>query len=95
MFETVAGKLRHGAPIRSQTIGALVGEGVIAQGLGEIQAAHPDLDVGSYPFFRQGKYGASFVIKGTDPARIDAAAVALRSLIRSLGAEPIEGELPE
>jgi molybdenum cofactor synthesis domain-containing protein len=95
MFETIAGTLRHGAPIRSCTIGALVGEGIIAQGLGDIQAAHPDLDLGSYPFFRQGKYGASFVIKGTDPARIDAAAMALRALIRSLGAEPIEGELPE
>jgi len=95
MFDTIAGTLRHGAPIQSRAIGAFLGEGVIAKGLGEIQADYPELDVGSYPFFRQGRYGASFVIKGTDPSRIEAAADSLRRLIRTLGAEPIEGELPE
>lgn len=95
MFDGIAGRLRHGAPIQSCTVGAFLGEGIIAKGLGEIQAAHPELDVGSYPFFRQGKYGASFVIRGADRGRIDAAADSLRRLIRALGAEPIEGELPE
>jgi molybdenum cofactor synthesis domain-containing protein len=95
MFEGLAGSLSHGAPIQSRSVGAHIGEGAIAKGLGELQAAFPDLDIGSYPFFRQGRYGASFVVKGTDRARIDAAAVALRGLIRSLGAEPVDGEMPE
>jgi molybdenum cofactor synthesis domain-containing protein len=95
MFEGIAASLSHGAPIQSRTVSGHIGEGVIAQGLGELQAAYPDLDIGSYPFFRRQRYGASFVIKGTDRARIDAAAGQLHDLIRSLGAEPIDGELPE
>jgi molybdenum cofactor synthesis domain-containing protein len=95
MFDGLAAGLRHGAPIQSRTVGAHIGEGIIAKGLGELQNEFPDLDIGSYPFFRQGKYGASFVLKGTDRRRIDSAAMALQALIRSLGAEPIDGELPE
>jgi molybdenum cofactor synthesis domain-containing protein len=95
MFEGIAPTLSHGAPIQSRTVGAHIGEGVIAKGLGELQAAYPDLDIGSYPFFRRQRYGASFVIKGTDRSRIDAAAGRLHELIRSLGAEPVDGELPE
>jgi molybdenum cofactor synthesis domain-containing protein len=95
MFDGVAGRLRRGAPILSRTVSAFVGEGAIAQGLGALQAAHGDLDIGSYPYFRQGRFGASFVIRGTDPARIDGAAARLRELIRSLSAEPIEGDVPE
>jgi len=95
MFEGLASGLNHGAPIQSRTVGANIGEGAIAKGLGELQAAYPDLDIGSYPFFRQGRYGASFVLKGTDRARIDAAAILLHELIRRLGAEPLDGEMPE
>ena len=95
MFEGIAATLSHGAPIQSRTVSGHIGEGVIAKGLGELQAAYPDLDIGSYPFFRRQRYGASFVIKGTDRVRIDAAAGQLQDLIRSLGAEPVDGELPE
>ncbi|HYP62325.1 MAG TPA: competence/damage-inducible protein A, partial [Acidocella sp.] len=67
---------------------------VIAAGLGALQERYPALEIGSYPFFRQGRYGASFVLRGTVQGLIDAAAAELRALIRQLGAEPIEGEAP-
>ena len=55
--------------------------------------AFPALEIGSYPFFRQGKFGTSLVIRGTDAGALAAAAEGLRALIRDLGAEPIEGEV--
>ena len=76
----------------SLTVSAFVGEGIIAAGLGALQQRYPDLDIGSYPFFRQSRYGASFVLRGTGRGRLEAAATELRALIRELGAEPIEGE---
>ncbi len=92
MFDGLKSRLVGGAPVLSRTVSAFVGEGVIAAGLGQLQQRYPDLDIGSYPFFRQGRYGASFVLRGTERARIDGAAVELRALIVGLGADPIEGE---
>jgi molybdopterin-biosynthesis enzyme MoeA-like protein len=94
MFEGLKNRLAGGAPILSRTISAHVGEGAIAQGLGELQQRYRAIDIGSYPFFRQGKYGASFVLRGTAAEQIERAAGELRQLIKSLGAEPIEGEPP-
>jgi len=92
MFEGLRHGLAGGRPMLSRTISAFLGEGIIAAGLGQLQQVYGDLDIGSYPFFRQGQFGASFVLRGTEQARIDAAAKQLAALIRELGTEPIEGE---
>lgn len=92
MFDGLKGRLKTGDKVLSVTISGHVGEGVIAKGLGELQERYPILEIGSYPFFRQGRFGASFVLRGTDPVALKPAAEELRTLIRSLGAEPIEGE---
>ncbi|GAB2176018.1 competence/damage-inducible protein A [Dongia sp. agr-C8] len=94
MFDGLKGGLTRGDPVHSKTVSAHVGEGVIARDLGALQQRYPSLDIGSYPFFRQGKFGASFVIRGTDEEKIGQAAAELRSIIRALNAEPIEGETP-
>ena len=94
MFDGLKGGLARGDPMHSKTVSAHVGEGVIAHDLGLLQTRYPILDIGSYPFFRQGKFGASFVIRGTDEEVIGNAAAELRTIIRNLNAEPIEGETP-
>jgi molybdenum cofactor synthesis domain-containing protein len=94
MFDELKGGLVGGSPVLSRTVAGFIGEGVIAAGLGALQDRYGDLEIGSYPFFRQGRYGASFVIRGTRAARIEAAAAELRSLIRELGADPIDGDPP-
>ena len=94
MFDGIKGGLTGGPPVLSRTVGAYLGEGVVAAGLGALQDRYPALEIGSYPFFRQGRFGASFVLRGTAQGLIDAAAEELRALIRELGAEPIEGEAP-
>jgi molybdenum cofactor synthesis domain-containing protein len=95
MFDGLKGRLKTGDKVLSVAISGYVGEGVIAKGLGELQERYRQLDIGSYPFFRQSRFGASFVLRGTDEAALKSAAEELRALIRSLGAEPIEGEPQE
>ncbi|MDY0885714.1 competence/damage-inducible protein A [Dongia soli] len=92
MFDGLKGRLQGGDKVLSVTVSAHIGEGVIAKDLGLLQDRYSDLDIGSYPYFRQGRYGASFVMRGTQQARLEAAAVELRDIIRRLGAEPIDGE---
>jgi hypothetical protein len=66
---------------------------MIAQALGDLQQRHPSVDIGSYPFFRRGKFGTSLVARGTDEAELDRVAEGLRRLIRDHGADPFEGEI--
>jgi len=92
MFEGIRHQFSGGPVTLSKTIASLVPEGELASGLGEVQARHPDLDIGSYPFFRHGTLGVSVVMRGLDGDELDTAAEAVRGLIRGLGGEPIEGE---
>src|SRR5262249_58791180 len=95
MCAGLKGRVAGGARVLSHTISDFLPEGTVDKGLGELQQRYTDLEIGSYPFHRQGKYGASFVLRGTERSRIDAAAAELRALIASLGADAIEGEPAE
>jgi hypothetical protein len=46
------------------------------------------VDIGSYPFQRQERYGTTLVMRGSDEAELDAALAEVEALIRELGAEP-------
>ena len=90
MFEGFRHRLRGGAPMLSRTVVAQVPEGKMAAGLGAAQAAHPGVEIGSYPFFRDGKLGASLVVRGTDVAGVAAATEAVKAAVRAQGGEPID-----
>ena len=67
MLEALSGTLEGGRPLLSRTIGCWVQESEVAELLGAIERAHDGCQIGSYPFFREGKVGANFVIRSTDP----------------------------
>ncbi len=72
MLEALVGRLEGGRPMLSRTIGCWVPESEVAELLGETERAHPGCQIGSYPFFREGKGGANFVIRSTDDAALEA-----------------------
>ena len=93
MFEWLAPRLQGGPQIVSRAVHAIgLPEGVIAEGLGAIQARYPQLDIGSYPFYRPSGNGVALVAKGTDAAAADAASAEVTALISGFGKEPIPGE---
>ena len=80
MVASVLPTLTGGAPLISESVRIDRGEGDIAGPLGDINAAYPDLSIGSYPFqLDNGQYGANVVIRGQDRARLDAALADLRT----------------
>ncbi len=83
MFDSVEAGLSHGAPVLSRYVEAQLGEGDLAEALTAIQSDHPDVDLGSYPFFRSGKIGLTVVAKGTDGDAINMAMVKVVSAIES------------
>ncbi|MDJ0826285.1 MAG: molybdopterin-binding protein [Rhodobacter sp.] len=78
--------LQGGAPVISQTLRIERAEGEIAGPLGAMAAAHPALSFGSYPYQRDGRFGANVVIRGQDG---DAVAAAARDLVAALGGVPV------
>ena len=77
MVASVLPTLTGGTPLQSRTLRVIRGEGDIAGPLGTFATEFADLSVGSYPFQKDGIYGANIVVRGTDPARLDAAMAAL------------------
>ena len=80
MLASVLPTLTGGAPLLSQTLEIRRGEGDIAGPLSDLAERYPDLSIGSYPFIRDGCYGAHIVIRGSDGARVDAAMTELSGL---------------
>jgi molybdenum cofactor synthesis domain-containing protein len=91
MLEALTGKLEGGQPIVSVTVGARAPESDVADLLRETEAANPGVAIGSYPFFRDGKYGANFVIRSEDSELAHRTGEELATRLRDAGFEPIEG----
>ena len=89
MFEGIAHSLVGGKPALSRSVSCTLGEGILAKGLGEIQARHPSFDIGSYPYYRVGGFGVSLVARGTDAAELDVIAEEIAQMIKDLGGTPV------
>ena len=96
MFDTLAPTLKGGQPVLSRTVHAHgLAEGLIAEGLEAIQQRFPQLDLGSYPFYRPTGNGVAIVAKGTSEADASAAIAEVTGLIAALGKISIQGEPAE
>ena len=80
MVASVLPTLTGGDPLISETLRIERGEGDIAGPLGVLAAEYPDLSMGSYPYQKDGKYGANIVIRGTSGASVKAAIAQLASM---------------
>jgi molybdenum cofactor synthesis domain-containing protein len=96
MFEWLAPRLKGGAKIEMRAVHVVgLPEGLIAEGLAAVQQRYPDLDLGSYPFYRPTGNGVALVAKGPDGAEADRAIAEVTELIIGFGKVPIPGEPPE
>jgi molybdenum cofactor synthesis domain-containing protein len=84
MLEALSGTIEGGRPLLSRIIACWVPESEVAHILRSVEAAHEGCQIGSYPFFREGRVGANFVVRSTQEARLDAC---LRDLVARLEAD--------
>ena len=83
-----------GSVVRSCSVTAYLGESQVATGLAVLQERHRDVDIGSYPFSRDGRYGTTLVIRGTDIEELNEVLEAVAELIRAGGEEPVDMHRP-
>ncbi|ATQ42083.1 competence/damage-inducible protein A [Caulobacter mirabilis] len=91
MLEDVGHRLKGGAVVISRTLrvdGS--GEGVIAAPLEGVAKAHPDLSLGSYPFFSNEGYGSNLVVRGRDADEVARALDELETALAGAGVARME-----
>ncbi|MFD2262677.1 competence/damage-inducible protein A [Lacibacterium aquatile] len=89
MFDAIRPTLQGGPEIHARTVSCSLGEGAIAARLSAIQDRFPDTSIGSYPYFTGsgGGSGTALVTRGTDLARVQAAAAEIHAMILDLGGQ--------
>jgi molybdenum cofactor synthesis domain-containing protein len=91
MLDALSGTLEGGAPLLSETVGCWVAESEVADLLRATEKAHEGCQIGSYPFFREGRVGANFVVRSTKQAALDACIAALVAGLGAVGRETTLG----
>ena len=90
MLEDVGPRMRGGRPTVSRTVRVEgSGEGVIAEPLETVAKAHPDMSLGSYPFYGADGYGSNLVLRSRDPEALVGVVAELIAALRSAGIENI------
>ena len=77
LLDALTGTLEGGAPLIAETLGGFIPESEVSALLRDVEQAHENCQIGSYPFFKEGKVGANFVIRSTDREELDACMAAL------------------
>ncbi len=87
MLDGLQDRLKGGDPMLSRSLRVELPEGVLANGLGELQDRYPQAEFGSYPFHEAATFGARLVISTTDATIMTEASAALEAMARELGKE--------
>lgn len=91
MLDALTGTLEGGDPVLSTQVGCWVAESEIATLLLTTERAHEGSQIGSYPFFREGRIGCNFVIRSTSQSVLDACASELAAGLNAGGWPAIIG----
>ncbi|MBT5073995.1 MAG: competence/damage-inducible protein A [Kordiimonadaceae bacterium] len=94
MLLDVEDRISGGSKISSKAIHVFEGESVFADILAEIEDHFEHLTIGSYPFYKAGSYGATFVLRSAVPQEVDQALSILKERILEQGSEIFGGEAP-
>jgi len=81
MLEGMYDYLEKGDVVHSRSFDIFVGESFFAEKLEEIQQEFLNIAIGSYPFSRDGKYGATIVLRSIDDSALDGCEILIKELI--------------
>lgn len=91
MFDGIRDSLTGGPPQASRSVTLVVREGDLADGLAALQNRHPEVEIGSYPSFTEGRSLVTVVARGTDPGLLDGVMGETRTLAGLLNATVLDG----
>ena len=83
MLDNVMPTLKTGTRLLSQAVHCPFGEGVIGGALADIQKAHPDTIIGSYPKYEGTRFWTELVVRARSQDLLDPAVAAVEAMVRS------------
>jgi molybdenum cofactor synthesis domain-containing protein len=90
MFDGITDRLIGGDPIITFNVATNIGEGVLADGLSKLQDEYPDINIGSYPYFKQRKLGVNLIMRSTNVNRLEELKEKLTAMIIQLGGKILD-----
>ena len=84
IFKEAKKHLKKGKPIISESIEIFISEGSIAKDFGLLQNKYPSIEMGSYPFIKEGQWSTSLVLRGDDPELIKKAMQELLKIVEKI-----------
>lgn len=94
MFEGITDRLTGGPPVLTRSVITNLREGQIAGALQTLQDRYPDISIGSYPFFKNRRFGVNVILRGTDAQLLDQLESETVDAMRQLGGEILDLEIP-
>ena len=91
MLDALSGTLDGGAQLLSETVGCWIAESEVAELLAMTEQKHESCQIGSYPFWKDGRNGANFVIRSVDADQLAACSRALADALDGMGKPAIAG----
>ena len=91
MLDALTGTLEGGRPLVSVTIGAWAAESEVADLLWTMETANDGVAIGSYPFFKQGRVGANFVVRSEEEHLARRVAAELEGALAAAGYDAVVG----
>ncbi len=91
MLDALTGQLKGGRPLVSVTIGAFAPESEVAELLHRAERSTEGVAIGSYPFFKDGRVGANFVVRSENEAVAEQVAGELSEALESAGFAAVAG----
>jgi molybdopterin-biosynthesis enzyme MoeA-like protein len=88
MLDNVVPTLKAGTKMLSATVHCPFGEGLIGGPLGDIQKAHPDTIIGSYPKYGDGKFWTELVVRARSQDALDAARADVEAMVAGFASNP-------
>jgi molybdenum cofactor synthesis domain-containing protein len=84
MLKSAVPMLRKGKVIKSESIEIMVGESKIAGQFQSLQQKYQNVDMGSYPFSKDGIHGTSLVLRSSDYNSLSSALAELKKLCQNI-----------
>ena len=91
MLDALTGSLEGGRPVVSVTVGALAPESEVAELLWTTEKSEDGIAIGSYPFFKDGRVGANFVVRSEDEGQAERIAARLSEGLAAAGYDAVAG----
>jgi len=85
MLEGARVFLETGTKMSSKSIDVFMPESFVASELSQIQDNYDNVEIGSYPFNKDGKFGTSLVMRSADLVALDRCEIEVAEMIKKLG----------